>query len=63
MHNSSALIQAWRQKHAANNKLTINCQVADIAEGLAFDHRPYNAIIDKVSSLGKQGAPLTTSSP
>lgn len=48
VHSSSTLIQAWRQKYADNNKSTMNCQVADIAEGLAFDHRPYNAVIDKV---------------
>lgn len=49
MHSSSELIQSWRQKYAESNRPTFNCQAADIAEGLAYDHTPYHVVIDKVS--------------
>lgn len=42
------MVQAWRQKHL-ENQATLTCQVADIAEGLAFEHVKYNVIIDVVS--------------
>lgn len=47
VHSSSELIASWRQKHASSNRPALNCQAADIAEGLAFDHHPYHAIVDK----------------
>lgn len=46
VHSSSSLIQSWRQKHTGSRP-TLNYQAADIAEGLAFEHLPYAAIIDK----------------
>lgn len=47
-----------RQRQTAANRPILSCQAADIAEGLAFDHCPYNAIIDKVSrhTNGRQRA-------
>jgi len=42
-------VQLMRQRQTAANRPILSCQAADIAEGLAFDHCPYNAIIDKVS--------------
>jgi hypothetical protein len=47
VHSDSDRIQAWRQQQADHSR-SIECQVAAMAEGLAFDHNPYNVIIDKV---------------
>jgi hypothetical protein len=46
VHSSSSVIQSWRQKHTGSRP-TLSCQAADIAEGLAFGHLPFTAIIDK----------------
>jgi hypothetical protein len=53
VHSSSELIASWRQKHASTNRPALNCQAADIAEGLAFDHHPYHAVVDKVGALAR----------
>lgn len=63
VHSHSEVVQDMRQKQAAANRATLQCQVADIAEGLAFDHSPYAAIIDKVCLVGCPQAAFSSHLP
>lgn len=48
MHGSSQVVQALRQRNADSGRHSLQCHVAQVAQGLAFEHQPYNAVIDTV---------------
>ncbi|KAF8061933.1 eef1aknmt [Scenedesmus sp. PABB004] len=41
------VLQAWRQRAADGGRSSLRFQLADIVEGLPYEHCPYDAIIDK----------------
>ncbi|KAF6258754.1 hypothetical protein COO60DRAFT_1638862 [Scenedesmus sp. NREL 46B-D3] len=43
----SKVLQAWRKRSADAGHTSLRYQHADIVTGLAFEHCPYNVIIDK----------------
>ncbi|WIA18211.1 hypothetical protein OEZ85_009683 [Tetradesmus obliquus] len=43
----SKVLQGWRKRSADAGHTSLKYQHADIVTGLAFEHYPYNAIIDK----------------
>lgn len=44
----------WRQRSADAGRNTLKYQLADVAQGLSFEHYPYNVIVDKVSCIVMQ---------